>query len=85
MMVYNDAVLVYLETAVVNLADTDTANKLIVVDGTDEHLGLCIRVSFRSRDIIYDGLKQRAHINFRIIQLFLCEAGAGRCKYKRAV
>ena len=43
------------------------------------------QVSLRSRDIIYDGLKQRAHINFRIVQIFLGETGTGRCKYKRAV
>ena len=84
-MVYDHAVLVYLQASVVDLADTDTANKLVVVDGADQHLGVCVRISLRSRDIIDDSLKQRAHINFRIIQLFLCEAGTGRCKYKRAV
>ena len=84
-MVYDHAVLVYLQASVVDLADTDTANKLVVVDGADQHLGVCVRISLRSRDIIDDSLKQRAHIYFRIVQLFLCEAGTGRCKYKRAV
>ena len=44
-MVYDNTVLIYLQASVVDLADTDTANKIVVVNGADQNLGTCIRIS----------------------------------------
>ena len=62
MMVTDDNFLVYLDCAVVNLADTDTSYIFVVIDGADQYLGACIGISLGSGDIIDNGLKQGFHI-----------------------
>ena len=84
-MVYQNALLIDSQTAVVYLADADTANEFIVINGADQYLGICIRVALRSRDRIDDRLKERTHIHFRVIQLAFCKAGPCRSKHKRTV
>jgi len=52
MVVYNDAVLIHLQGSVVNFSHSDTAYVLIVVNGADEHLRLCLWISLRSRNVL---------------------------------
>ena len=84
-MVYNHAFLIDLQRTVINFSDTDTSYILVVVNGADQHLGICIRISLRCRNIVHNCLKQRTHIYFRILQLFFGKAGSCRCENKRAV
>ena len=57
MMVYDDAVLIDPQGTVVDLSDPDPAHVLVIVDGTDEKLGISLRISLRSRDIADDRFK----------------------------
>ena len=60
MFVDYDGVHAYSDCSVVYLADTDATYVLIVINGADQYLGIGIRVTFRSRDILKDCLKKEA-------------------------
>ena len=85
MMVYNNYILVDRNRSVIDFSNTDTANVFIVIDGTDQHLCPCIRISFRSRDVIQDGLKQRNHVFRFIVDIVSCISVSCRSKKERAV
>ena len=84
-MVYNNYILVDRNRSVIDFSDTDTANVFIVIDGADQHLCTCIRISFRSRDVIQDGLKQRNHVFRFIVDVVSCISVSCRSKKERAV
>ena len=69
MSVYDDHVLTGADCAVIYFADTDAAYIFIIVNGTDQNLSVGIRISFRRRDVIQDGLKKRHHILGTVLQL----------------
>ena len=50
-MVHQHHFLVDSDLTVVYFTDTDTTYIFIVVDGTDQNLGTCIRITFRSLDV----------------------------------
>ena len=50
-MVHQHHFLVDSDLTVVYFTDTDTTYIFIVVDGTDQNLGTCIRITLRSRDV----------------------------------
>ena len=56
-MVDYDRFLIYFQGTIVDLTDTDTAYELVVVDGADKDLGLSLRITFRLRDIVDNGLE----------------------------
>ena len=66
-MVYQYGVHVDTDFAVVHFADTDTAHIFVVVDGADEHLCACLRISFGSRDVVQDRLKQGNHVFWLVV------------------
>ena len=66
MLIYDDEILIYLEDTVVDLADTDTSNVFVVVDGADKHLHTCIRITCRGRNVINDSVEQRLHVCARL-------------------
>ena len=41
----------------IDLADTDTANIFIIINGTDQYLCALVRITFRSRNVVDDRLK----------------------------
>ena len=84
-MVYNNYILVDRNRSVIDFSNTDTANVFIVIDGADQHLCTCIRISFRSRDVIQDGLKQRNHVFRFIVDIVSCISVSCRSKKERAV
>ena len=84
-MVDNDTLLVHLHGAVVHLAHADAPHVVVVIDGAYQHLGRGLRVSLGSRDVVDDGLKQRAHILLRIVQLLLRKSRLGGGEYEGAV
>ena len=71
MVVYQHALLVHADGTILHFADANAAHVLIVVDGADEHLGVGVRISLRSRNIVDDRLKERRHIHIRVVQIFL--------------
>ena len=75
MMVQKHQLLVYGNGSALNLADTDTAYILIVVDGADKNLRISVRISLRSRNRIKDGLKKRSHILRFVLKVTNCIAG----------
>ena len=62
MLIYYDKILIYLEDTIVDLADTDTSNVLVVVDCADKHLYTCLRIACRSRNVINYSVEQRLHV-----------------------
>ena len=84
-MVYQHTLLIHLKAAVFHLADTDTAYKLIIVNGTDQYLGVRIRVAFRCGNVVYNGLKERSHIHLWIVNIKFCKTGSCRSIDKGAV
>ena len=66
-VVDDDSVLVNAQAPVVYLADADAPDIFIVIDRTDQHLGICIRVASRCRDIVDNCFKQRGHVLVRVI------------------
>ena len=52
MCIDDDRILIDLDDAVVYLADTDTSDVFVIINGTDEHLRTCIGISLGSRYII---------------------------------
>ena len=51
-MVDYDRFLIYFQGTIVDLTDTDTSNVFIVINGTDQYLCRCFRITFRSRNVI---------------------------------
>ena len=51
MMVHQHHFLVDSDLTVVHFTYTDTSYIFVVVDGTDQHLCTCVRITFRSRDV----------------------------------
>jgi hypothetical protein len=84
-VVYQNALLVHLKSSVVHTSDANPAYELIVVNGAYEYLGLCVRISLRRRDMVYNGFKQGTHVLFRVLNLVFCKSGPGRCIDKGAV
>ena len=84
-MIHQNTLLVHLKSPVVHTSDADPAYEFIVVNGAYEYLSLRVRISLWSRDMVYDGLKQRAHVHFRVFNLVFCESAPGRCVDKGAV
>ena len=66
-------------------ADTDTAYIFIVVNGADQYLSVCFRITFRCRDIFQNGFKQRSHVFRSIFQIKNCVACFGGCIEERTV
>ena len=64
-MVYKYNFLIYGNLTIVNLTNTDTSYIFIVIDGTDEYLCTCFRVTFRCWNVINDGIEQCCHIRSR--------------------
>ena len=58
-----------MDGSIFNLADTNTANIFIIIDGTDQYLRLSIRISCGSRDMPDDGLEQGPHVSAMFIHL----------------
>ena len=83
--IYDHNILIDAHGTVVHFSDTDTADIFIVIDRTDKNLGIGIRISGWSRNIIYNRIKQRFHISSR----FFIRSGSnslfGRSKDKWAV
>ena len=61
-MVYDNHILVHGDGTAVYFSNADTAYIFVVVDGTDQYLGRCFRITFRSRNIIQNGIEQRSHV-----------------------
>ncbi len=57
MVVYDDSVLVDFQASIIHLPNANAPYVLIVVDGADQHLGICVRVPFRGWDVFQDGFK----------------------------
>ena len=85
MVVDQQRVLVHLDGAPVDLADTDAPHIFIVIDGGDQHLQGAFRLTLRSRDVVHDGLKERGHVGRLIADLLDRIAFLGGCEDKRAV
>ena len=68
---------VELERAAGDAADADSADKVVVVDGGDQHLHRRVRVALRRGDVLEDGFKQRAQVFARHIRVERRGAGAG--------
>ena len=71
--------------AVGNLADTDAADIVIIVNGRDQNLRGSLRISGRSRDVLDDGFEQRLHGNSGASKIKRCNSGLCGSKNKRAV
>ena len=85
MRIDNHHILIYLQCTVFHLSYTDTSHILIVIDGTDQHLCRCFRISLRRRHIIQNRIQQRTHI-FRFILHIPYSISAFRGSiYKRAI
>ena len=85
MVVHNNHILVDRDGSVIHFSDTDTTNVFIVIDGADQHLCTCIRITFRSWNVIQDGLKQRNHIFWLIIDIVSCITVSCGSEEERAV
>ena len=68
-MVYNHDLLVNLDAAVVNLTNSDTSNKFIVINGRYKHLCVCLRVTLWGRNVVDDTVKERLHIFLFVIKI----------------
>ena len=84
-MVHQHDILIDTDRSVVHLADTDTADIFIVINGADQYLSACVGISLRSRDIFQDCLEQRSHILRRIVQIQDRMAKFCGCVQERAV
>ena len=76
-MVYDDHFLVHLDGTVVHFSHTDTAHVFIIIDGTDQDLRTCIRVSLGRRNVLDNGVKERRHITALNGELCACRTGLG--------
>ena len=65
-MVYQNHILIDFQFSVIYLTNADSAHVFIIINGTDQNLGIRIWIAFWSRNIFDDGIKQRHHI-FRSI------------------
>ena len=83
--IYHGGVHAYPDHAVFHFPDPDTSHILIVVDGADQHLGVCFRIAFRRRDVFQYGLKERLHIPLFISQIQNGNPGLGRSVDEGAV
>ena len=77
--------LVYCNFSIFNFADTDTSNIFVVIDGTDQYLCVCVRITFRCRDIFQDGFKQRSHVFRCVCKVKNCMSCFCGCIQERAV
>ena len=68
-MVQKSKLLVYGNSTAFNLTNADTSNIFVIINGTDQYLCVCIRVSLRSRDVFQNSLKQRLHVLWCILQI----------------
>ena len=85
MMVQKGKLLVHRNSTAINFTNTDTSNILIVINCTDQYLSISIRVSFRSRDVFQNCLKQRLHVLRCILQIQNSMSGLCRCIQERTV
>ena len=53
----DDSIFIHTDRTVADLADTDTANIFIIINGTDQYLCALVRITFRSRNVVDDRLK----------------------------
>ena len=75
MMVQKSKFLVNSNLTLLNFTNTDTSYIFVVVDGADQNLCVCFRITFRSRDLFQDGFKQRSHVLRCILQIENCMSG----------
>ena len=68
-VVDDDTFLIDTQPSVIDLADTDPADVLIVVDRADQHLSPRLGITLGRGDIIDDGLKKRFHAGARTAQI----------------
>ena len=68
-MVHQQNLLIQFQRTVVDFADTDSSHIFIVVDGADQHLNAQVRIAFRCRNILENGLKKRRHVLSLVFQL----------------
>ena len=71
--------------SVINFAHTDTSHVFIIINGTYQHLGPCLRVTFRCRNVVYNCLKKRLHIHPWFIGIHRSNSGLRGSKYKRTI
>ena len=84
-MINDNNFLIHADGAVVHFPDTDTAHIFIVVDGADQYLGRRVRVSFRGRNVVQDGVEQGGHVFPFLFRIQRRVSAFGGCKYERAV
>ena len=84
-VVYDNHILVDGDSTAVDLSDTDPADILIVVDRADQHLRRAVLITFRSRDVVQNCLKERNHVLWLIIQVAGRVAALCGSKDERAV
>ena len=65
----NDDLVVDVDGTAGDSADTDSADKVVVVDGGNQHLCRCIRFTLRSRNLFEDGVKQQIQIFAHLARL----------------
>ena len=81
-MIDNHYVLIYLNMTIFNFANTNSSNKLIVINCWYQHLCVVFRVSLRSRNIVNNTLKKRLHILSFIVKICNSISWFSRCIYK---
>ena len=77
MVVDDHTLLIDSNGTVINLADTDPSDILIVVDRADQHLGSHIGVALGCGNIIDNGFKQRFHAGAGASQIQGRDTGFG--------
>ena len=82
MMVHDNCILVQLQGPVRNLSDTDPADKFIVVDRGDQHLGRGIGLSCRRRNVVNNGIKEGRHVLLLVLEVFQSIAVLGGAEYE---
>ena len=84
-MVEEHQLLIDGDGAVFDFSYADTAHIFVVIDGTDQYLGVCLGIAFGSGDIFENGLKQWLHVLRGILEIEDCVPGLGRCVEERTV
>ena len=85
MVVDDHHVLIDLQAAVVDLADADPADILVIVNGGNQHLGLRFGVALGRGDIVNDRLEQGLHAGADTAQIQCRDAGLGRREHEGAL
>ena len=85
MHVQHNNLVIDVNRAVFNLADTDTPHIFTVINRRNQRLQRCIGVTLRCRDMLYNRFKQRFHIAFPCARFLWSIAAPCRSKHKRGI